>query len=293
MKKASIIGGGEIGRAIASLLALKGIAVSIWDKDPSISQGGEEKDVLKDAEAVFFCVPSWCLRDALASAKEFLFGNEVLVFVSKGLEKKTGLSSLEITSAVAPLYSSVFIGGPMIAEEISSGKGGAGVVASDNPISAEKIREAISSPLFDATIGDDPRGVVFSGVLKNVYAMLLGASEGLGYGVNIRGWLVSEILTEMAEVVAVLGGDKKTPYGPAGLGDLIATGSGPFSSNWKAGFSLASGHHPEKVSEGMSSFDEIHRRLGDISRFRFMSAIGDIMAGLDPKTVFKGILSSK
>lgn len=181
----------------------------------------------------------------------------------------------------------------MIAEEISKGMGGAAVVASRDAASAMIIRDALSSPSFSAIVGSDPQGVVLSGVLKNVYAMLIGASEGLGYGVNVKGWLLSESMAEMARIVGHLGGKEGTAYGPAGLGDLVATGSGSFSSNWRSGFDLASGKTPSKVSEGMSSLPELLKKLPNASEHRYISAVWSIMGGLDPKEVFKGILSSK
>jgi hypothetical protein len=43
----------------------------------------------------------------------------------------------------------------------------------------------------------------------------------------------------------------------------------------------------------MSSFTELHRRLGDISKFSVLMAAGDIIAGKDPKSSIDGIINEK
>jgi len=292
MNKAALIGKGEIGLAIGSLLEKNGIDHLFWDKDPERSTG-VLSDVLSGADAVFFCVPSWALREALSSTKDHLKGDEILVLISKGLESGTGLNAPEMASEIFPDAKIVFLGGPMIAEEVVSGKGGAGVSSSRHSDAAEIVRKAISSEGFFVEISEDIDGAAFAGVMKNIYAMVIGASAGVGYGVNVKGLVMRKALFEMGKVIALLGGKEDTAYGLAGLGDLIATSGGPLSSNWSAGFSLAKKEAPKKISEGMSSFAELGRRLGDISKFGVLMAAGDIIAGKDPKSSIDGIINEK
>lgn len=285
--KAAIIGAGEIGHAIGHLLDINGVGYSFWDSDPA-KASGSIGDVLSSAELIFFCVPSWALREALSSVKDLVSGVEVGVFISKGLESGTGMAAPEIAADVIPMMRAVFVGGPMIAEEVISGKGGAAVIASADTKASAAVKSALSSEEFFGVISSDITGTSFAGVLKNIYAMIMGASDGLGKGVNKKGIVITDSLDEMSRVITRLGGRSETAYGLAGLGDLIATGSGPLSSNWSAGFALASGKRPEKISEGMSSFDELHKRLGgDISEFKILSAAGDILGGIMPEGVFR------
>ena len=209
MNKAALIGKGEIGLAIGSLLEKNGIDHPFWDKDPERSTG-ELPDVLSGADAVFFCIPSWALREALSSAKDHLKGDEILVFISKGLESGTGLNAPEMASEIFPDAKIVFLGGPMIAEEVVSGRGGAGVSASRHSDAAEIVRKAISSEGFFVEISEDVGGAAFAGVMKNIYAMVIGASAGVGYGVNVKGLVMRKALSEMGKVIALLGG-KEVP----------------------------------------------------------------------------------
>jgi len=284
--KAAIIGAGEIGHAIGHLLDINGIEHSFWDSDPARASGSLS-NVLSSAELIFFCVPSWALREALSSVKDLISGTEVGVFVSKGLESGTGMTAPEIAVDVIPMIRTVFVGGPMIAEEVISGKSGAAVIASTDTKAAAAVRSVLRSVEFSCVVSSDITGTSFAGVLKNIYAMIMGVSDGLGKGVNTKGIVITESLDEMSRVITRLGGKSETAYGLAGLGDLIATGSGPLSSNWSAGFAFASGKKPEKISEGMSSFVELHKRLGeDISEFRILSAAGEILSGLVPEESF-------
>lgn len=284
--KAAIIGAGEIGRAIGHLLEVNGVEHGFWDKDPARATGKLDV-VLSSADMVFFCVPSWALREALLSVKEIISEGEIGVFVSKGLEPGTDMIAPEIALDVIPGMRTVFVGGPMIAEEVSSGKGGAAVIASADTKAAQVVCSALSSSEFFCARSSDISGTAFAGVLKNIYALVMGAAEGSGKGVNAKGILVSGSVEEMGRVITRLGGRAEASHSLAGLGDLIATGSGALSSNWSAGWALAKGETPEKNSEGMSSFPGLLRRLNDnISDFGILRAAGDLIGGLDPKEVF-------
>jgi glycerol-3-phosphate dehydrogenase (NAD(P)+) len=260
--KISIIGGGEIGKAISYIAGNNGVSVSLWDKDPAKSTASSADECFTDTEAVFFCVPSWGLRGALSEFEKDIPSGIPLVLISKGLEKDTGLSAPEIVASMLPDAEVVFIGGPMIAEEIVSGKGCHAVVGGHEKF-ALMVAEIFDGPNISVELADDALSLALLGVMKNVYAMVIGAAEGSGKGGNMRSYLFSKAVLEMAGAVEILHGDGSKAFGAAGIGDLMATATGEGSSNRKAGFAFAEEGQPEKVSEGMTSVEEVVKRMGE------------------------------
>jgi glycerol-3-phosphate dehydrogenase (NAD(P)+) len=258
-KKISIIGGGEIGGAVAYIVDGSGVNTSIWDKDPSRASSSSPEECLAGAEAVFFCVPSWVVRGVSQEFLSLLPPDIPLVFVSKGIEAETYLTAPEIAGEFVDKARIVFMGGPMIAEEIKSGKGGHAVFGGQ-PALTSSLMETFKKDKISAETSKDPFSIAVLGALKNIYAIALGAAEGSGMGINVKAHLFSIALGEMDSISRALGCDVSV-FNSAGSGDLLATGLSRESSNYKSGLDFASGRPPEKLSEGMISVSALTLRL--------------------------------
>ena len=53
------------------------------------------------------------------------------------------------------------------------------VIANPNIKETEKLKKMISTNYYSTEISDDLTGIELSGAIKNIYSMLIGASEGL------------------------------------------------------------------------------------------------------------------
>ena len=95
----------------------------------------------------------------------------------------------------------------------------------------------ISTNYYSTEISEDITGVELSGAIKNIYSMLIGASEGLSnskatkevqskYFLNTAASLIHRSISEMVEFVSHYGGKPDTVYGLAGLGDLYVSAIG-------------------------------------------------------------------
>jgi glycerol-3-phosphate dehydrogenase (NAD(P)+) len=91
--------------------------------------------------------------------------------------------------------------------------------------------------------------------LKNVVAIAVGVSDGLGFGDNARAALITRGLSEMGRLAVRLGAHPLTMAGLAGLGDLVLTCTGDLSRNRQVGLALARG---EVLADVM-------RRLGHVA----------------------------
>lgn len=289
-----IIGAGKIGSAIGKTLAPDMARVDFWDAMPGIVKRQKPlAALLPGADAVFLCLPSWCLRDAGASIAPHLSRKTFAVSVSKGLEKGTMLASDGILRQVLPEGTPfVYLGGPLLADELLKGQPGIGVAASADPAALRKMKRLFAGTELRIETSDDVPGVVWSAILKNVYAIGLGMTEGLGWGANARGWFVAKAVEEAGGILEDLGGRRETFHGVAGVGDMVATGFSPHSKNRSAGEAIAHTGKSPHVSEGMASLPQLLATLGRRARkYPVLMALKAVLIdGAKARTVFRKIL---
>jgi glycerol-3-phosphate dehydrogenase (NAD(P)+) len=87
----------------------------------------------------------------------------------------------------------------------------------------------------------DVIGVETAAALKNVIAIAAGVCDGLGFGDNTKGALLTRGLAELARLGRALGARADTFYGLAGIGDLVTTCTSIHSRNRGLGELVAKG----------------------------------------------------
>lgn len=288
----TIMGAGQIGRAVGKILSVKKYRVEFWDSVPGkVENQSNLSDIIPDSELVFLCTPSWALRPALESIKPYFSAKTVLVCFSKGMEADTADFTHEVIEAIANEVPYALFGGPMIAETLDLG--GAGCVASKSEDVFEKIGKVFDKSPVYVDYSNDIMGVAACGVLKNIYALGIGLVDGLGFGENIRGWLAAVALGEMAEIVHQLGGKEKTAMGISGAADFISTSFSFNSNNRRIGEALATTGKIDPSSESVVSLEPLMRRLENkIAVFKFLDKISEVVLGGEkPEIGLKEFLS--
>ena len=281
MIKILIIGKGHIGTAIFDLLtnrdkfsktkiiSSKNIEVNFWDIKPDKRTNKFDfKSAVAEADFIFLCVPSFAVSSVLLKIKPFLNDKTILISVSKGLEKGTGFTMDQIFNRIVPKQNYALISGPMLAKEILNSMGASAVIASSNDNVLNAVVRIFRSTELRTFISYDLRGVAYAGALKNIYSILLGASDGMEVGFNTKGFLFGVAQNEISEIIQLLGGKKETAYLPPIIGDLFATGSSPDSRNHTFGYEIfKSKKHIKKnfPAEGITAVSFIYKKLGNRS----------------------------
>ena len=145
----------------------------------------------------------------------------------KKLLKKNGHNEVNVSA----------IKGPCLAAGLANKMRTGTVIANPDIKEAEELKKIISTDYYSTEISDDLTGVELSGAIKNIYSMLIGASEGLSnskaskeiqskYYLNTSASLIHRSISEMVEFVSFYGGKSETVYGLAGLGDLYVSAIG-------------------------------------------------------------------
>lgn len=284
--KIVIMGAGELGRAIGLLLREKNNEPIFWDADTTKVPGQKSlQEIIPAADAIFFCVPSWVMAKAIASVQPFLKADCLLVSFAKGIEEASQKTMSELFSVAIPAHPFAVISGPMLAEEISSGKPAAAVIASTDSKVQEQLRDLFASPRFRAEVSNDPFSVSLAGVLKNIYAVSLGIADGLQLSGNEKGWLASRAISEMLDIGIELGADGKIIVGTAGVGDFMATGYSPYSRNREVGDEIVKTGICKLPGEGLASLPALVKRLdkkGKAADFPLLGLIKKIGIDCEP-----------
>ncbi len=278
-----IVGMGEMGRAMRSLVGRSRHVVQCWDICPGKVQGQKSLfEIVPHAQFLFLCVPSWCLPGALKQVRPFVHRDTVAVTISKGLQQARGETSYEfLTRELHAGQPIAYIGGAMLAEELESGQPGFGVIAGKSAHVRTSVRNLFKGTRFSLEESSDVRGVSLASVLKNIYALGLGITQGLNWGGNARAWFAAQAIDELDRVVLLLNGKRQSSRGRAGLVDLLATGFSPLSKNVEVGGMLVRRKKILPPSEGLVSIQPLmalmpKSALGD---FPLMRAIGATVSG--------------
>jgi glycerol-3-phosphate dehydrogenase (NAD(P)+) len=242
---------------------------------PAVAVSHRLEVVLAGASTVVFATPCHGLRAVAAEARPFIEPRARLVSAAKGIENDTLLLTTEIIADVvgAALGArTVVLSGPSFAREVADGHPTNVVAASSDERLAEEVQQIFSLGRLRVYSSNDPIGVQVAGALKNVIAIAVGASDGLGLGNNTRAALITRGVSEVARLAAARGGQALTVAGLAGLGDLILTCTGDLSRNRTVGFELGRGRALDDVlqnlghvAEGVTSAKSAHdlaERLG-------------------------------
>jgi glycerol-3-phosphate dehydrogenase (NAD(P)+) len=289
MTKAAVLGAGSWGTAFAQVLVDAGTETTLWSRraeiaasinaahrnpdylpevelPPTLRATADAEEAFAGADLVVLAIPSATLRDNLKSWADLVGDRAVFVSLMKGVEVGTSKRMSEVIIEVtdAPAERVAVISGPNLAREIAARQPAASVVACTDLDVAARLQRACNSGYFRPYTNHDVLGCELGGAVKNVIALAVGISVGLGFGDNARASLITRGLAETARLGEALGADPMTFAGLAGLGDLVATCMSPLSRNRTFGENLGRGMTIDEVlaitrqtAEGVKSCESI------------------------------------
>jgi len=274
-EKIAILGTGSWGATLAALFGRAGHSVTVWTQDSNKAAGINTthkmerpiriefpenvrathilKAALADATIVVFCCPSQAVRSLALEVKPHLRARAgdgftpVVVSAVKGLELSTLKRMSEVLKDILPEHHVASLSGPNLAGEIAAGLPAATVIACQSIEVARWLQERLTVPTLRLYSNDDVTGVELGGTLKNIIAIAAGVSDGLNLGANAKSALLTRGLAEITRLAVKLGAKPLTMAGLAGMGDLLATTSGPSSRNYRLGVELAKGRKTDEI----------------------------------------------
>ena len=271
--KITVIGDGGWGTANALLLSGYGHEVTLWGAFPDyveemrrtrrndrflkgvglperLNLTSDRAAAVAGAEIVVLAPPSKYFTSVVEGFRGLIGPEALVVSITKGLCERTNRRMTDLGAEILGTGPIVALAGPTHAEEVSRGIPTAIVAACEDEAKAKRVQEVWSGPLFRVYTSPDPVGVEIGGAVKNVLAIAVGCSDGMGYGDNTRAALITRGLVEMKRFVLAYGGKPETLSGLAGVGDLIVTCTSVHSRNHAVGERLGRG---EKIADILGS----------------------------------------
>lgn len=296
MKNITIIGNGGWATALGLHLHRQGYSVRLWGPFPEIIsriQASSENQLylpgiplppelawtsdpdhaVAEADLIVLAIPSKFCRSAFANFRGCFPKGCPLLSVGKGLDTETGRRLTELAAEFFPDNPLAALSGPNLADEVARQMPSAAVIAGPDRL-AQQLQKVFMGPRFRIYTSNDIIGVELGGALKNVMALAVGASDGLGFGDNTRAALITRGLAEMTRLGCALGAHRATFAGLSGAGDLIVTCTSRLSRNRTVGERLGKGETIKQITEGMAQVAEgvttcaTARRLGQEHRVR-------------------------
>lgn len=325
--KIGILGAGTWGTALARLMFLNGNSVAVWSPlqeevehlashrtHPNLPDASIPEDILfttdivqccQDKDVIVFAVPSVYIRSTAALIKHVISGNEIVVTVSKGIEDGTLMTLSQVIRDELKEWDTlrlVALSGPTHAEEVSLELPSTIVAASENMAAALAVQQLVSNDYMRVYTNADIEGVELCGALKNIVALAVGISAGVGYGDNAKAAVITRGIAEIAQLGRAMHCDERTFYGLTGVGDLVVTATSRHSRNNRAGYLIGQGLPLEEVKKQVGMVIEGVNALPAALKLAekydvempIITAVSSIVyEGASPEEVSKGLLTRK
>ncbi len=280
-ERVTILGAGAWGMAMARLLDLKGAGVTLWayERDefaslsrfrtnptrlkgitlaPSINVTNDPSKAVQDCTWLVLAVPSQYLRPVLVRIRGHMRKEVRIVNLAKGIETGTFLRMSEVIESELGTsgFGIVTLSGPSHAEEVVLDMPTTVVAAGTSEAAVSGTQELFSGSSFRVYSSSDLIGVELGGALKNIVALAAGIIDGLGFGDNTKGALITRGLAEITRLGIALGAQAETFAGLSGIGDLVATCTSRHSRNRYVGQRIGQGETLKDILDGMTTVAE-------------------------------------
>ncbi|WP_033543832.1 NAD(P)H-dependent glycerol-3-phosphate dehydrogenase [Planococcus sp. CAU13] len=276
MEKITVYGAGSWGTALSYVLAQNGHDILLWshrqDQAEEINRHSNERYLkgiklpenlkatsnlelaVKHADVHVLAVPTKAMREVSADIAGLIEKPSLFIHVSKGIEPDSLKRVSEMIREEIPekwIADLVVLSGPSHAEEVVLEHPTTVTAACENTESAERVQDMFMNHYFRVYTNTDVIGVEVGGALKNIIALAVGITDGLGLGDNAKAAIMTRGLAEIARLGVKMGATPLTFSGLTGVGDLIVTCTSRHSRNWRAGNMLGKGKSLDEVLQEM------------------------------------------
>lgn len=234
--KVKIIGNGAWGNALHNVLKENCLSVSMWNKS----------DRIADVDIFVLALPAQAIRSVLAliaPQKKYI----TIINASKGIEQTTHKLPFQIATELFRSDLDYFcLTGPSFANEVIKKMPtivNLGYMQSKNK---EIVKNLLQTDYFRVRTVKGAMMLEMASAFKNVYAIMCGFADGLGYGSNTRVKLIILAMEEFYRLCRKLHLRIEIAAIPGTVGDLILTCNSTESRNFRFGKMLAK--NPAKES---------------------------------------------
>ncbi len=200
-------------------------------------------EVVAAADIIILAVPSAFLTNVLQPLTIPLT-DKIVVSAIKGIIADGYQTVSEYIHSYYGLpYDNIgVITGPTHAEEVAQERLSFLTVACKHIENAEQLAQKFSTPYTKTITSTDIYGLEYVGVLKNIYAMMVGVARGAGYGDNFTAVLVANAAIEIKRFMDETYPFERDTNTSAFLGDLLVTSYSQYGRNRAFGMMIGKGY---------------------------------------------------
>lgn len=264
----AVIGAGSFGTSVAIHIAKAPYKVVLWGRNTGqLKQMHQQKEnsqylpgatfpdtlsietnldqAVKQAKHVILAVPSHAFAPLLS---QITIPLEKVTWLTKGINPTDNRFLHQLILDKNPNTVFGVLSGPSFAKEVAKGMPTALTLAHNDESYAKEIHTLLHHQAMRVYFSNDFQGVQLAGAMKNVLAIAVGVSDGLGFGANARSALITRGLNEMHSLGKAFQAKERTFMGLTGLGDLLLTATDNQSRNRRFGLALGSGKSPDEAA---------------------------------------------
>ena len=214
------------------------------------------EDVLKN-DFIIISIGCQHFRSLCKQLNGYNIAGKTFLLAMKGLESDSAKTMYQIMreEVTQPVHIAV-LAGPGHVQDYMKKVPSCAVIDSDEPETTKRVIEMMQSPLIRFYFGSDLIGNQIGAALKNVIGLAAGILDGLEW-YGLKGALMARAPVEVGRFIAHFGGNPKTAYGLAHLGDYEATLFSKHSHNRMFGEQFAKGEAFEKLAEGVPTLQAV------------------------------------
>lgn len=245
----TVIGAGKFGSAIAQVISKDGTPTTLVTRSQSRLDTLRQRmakrppslhiqtlERVRLGEHVFLALPSSDFPEVVArlALSDHASSQRSYTTLSKGLAEPDGSTPLEIVTSAFGADRCAVASGPSLAAEMTRFPTGL-VVAATNEQLRTDVASLLASPTTSCELSDDPHGIEFAGIAKNIATLGFHACHRATGSLNIAGMYTSRLFGEVCNYAQTLGATPMSFIGTAGVGDLMTTSHANTSRNVQAG----------------------------------------------------------
>lgn len=255
----------------------------------SIHPSSNINEVVDNSDIIIMAAPSAYLKDFLEPL-EVSLKDKFIISAIKGIipgDYKTAAEYLHDHYDLS--YKQIgIISGPTHAEEVGHKSLSYLTVACTDRDNACMIGSKLATNYLKLSYSADIYGIEYAAIMKNIYAICVGISAGLGYGDNFKAVLTAACAKEMTRFLTESYPDKRDTMNPAYLGDLLVTCYSNYSRNRRLGLLIGRGCSVKSALNEMTMIAEGYFASECIRHINFKHKINMPIADIVYEILYDG-----
>ena len=223
------------------------------------------RSTIINSELIIVAIPSNYIEPVFNGYGNLLKGKTILS-TTKGVIPNLLIPPKKFFDNISNNIKYGVISGPCHAEEIAQKKISYLTISTETTEINKAYNKIFKTPFINVKTSSDVLGSEYASILKNIYAIMVGISSGLGYGDNFLAVLITACTNEMKRLLFYLDPKERVISKSAYLGDLLVTCYSIHSRNRKLGTAIGKGYSVENaiseltmVAEGYSATASIYK----------------------------------